>query len=667
MNIRINKIKLTNFKCFRDKPFDFNGNDVTISGRNGEGKTTIADAILFCLFGKNSQDQTKFDIKTHDEHGNIIPHLDHAVELELSVCDVDCCNTVTLKHSVKEKWTKKRGTTDEVFSGDTHEYYVNGDLYTANDYKKYIASLIDEQTFRILTNPSYFTSLKWQEQRDILTKMVGDIEPDESNEEFVAFEKQIAEANETFVSYKKHLSYKIKKIKDALDKIPVRLEEQDKALPEKQDWDGIEECIAKDEAEMQKVEDEILSIKSGYFISDSKRLQIAETLSGLYSKKRGIERNAEDAYNEARQKKEREINEYASKFSSALNDQRMMEQTIIADERLIERAKETDYEAELQKLRDQWPSSKFTVNPDLAFCPTCGQHIPHDQYMEKVDEMRNNFNLAREAKIKELNEKAARIKKEQAEAAEELKSLEKKLSDDKAKLIEIKESINDIHSQKNKVEKVDLPDVESVLQNDKDYQTILADIKAAESDTKPSPVSEKDEERLKELNEAKALYKDKVEAQKAVLSVKPQYDKILSIIADIKKEQKDLITQLSELEKKEDLARRYEDHQNEILEEKINEHFKLSRWKMFRTVVNGGDSYNEPYCECYDLNGTAYHDGLNQAARLNIGLDICNTMSRIYNTSAPVIIDQAESTLCIIQTIGQQIRLKVSDTNLKIE
>lgn len=667
MNIRINQIKLTNFKCFRDQSFDLNGSDVTISGRNGAGKTTIADAILFCLFGKNSQDQTKFDIKTHDEHGNIIPHLDHAVELELSVCDVDCCNTVTLKHSVKEKWTKKRGTTDEVFSGDTHEYYVNGDLYTANDYKKYIASLVDEQTFRILTNPSYFTSLKWQEQRDILTKMVGDIEPNESNEEFVAFEKQIAEANETFVSYKKHLSYKIKKIKDALDKIPVRLEEQNKAMPEKLDWDGISVSLSTDEDNLKKVEDEILSIKMGYTLPASQRSEITETLNTLYKKKREIETKAYDSYNEARQKKEREINEYASKFSSALNDQRMMEQTIIADGRLIERAKETDYEAELQKLRDQWPSSKFTVNPDIAFCPTCGQHIPHDQYMEKVDEMRRNFNLAREAKIKELNEKAARIKKEQAEAAEELKSLEKKLSDDKAKLVEIKESINDIHSQKNKVEKVEIPDVESVLQNDKDYQIILADIKFNEDARKPAAVSEKDEERLKELEAQAGQCKERLEFYKFQLAIKRQYDKIQAIVEDINREQKDLITQLSELEKKEDLARRYEDHQNEILEEKINEHFKLTRWKMFRTVVNGGDSYNEPYCECYDQSGTAYHDGLNQAARLNIGLDICNTMSRIYNTSAPVIIDQAESTLCIIQTTGQQIRLKVSDTNLKIE
>ena len=85
MKIRIEKLELTNFKCFRSQTFKFNQDIVTIQGRNGVGKTTIFDAILFCLFGKNSQDQTKFDIKTHDENGNVIPHLDHSVELTLNV------------------------------------------------------------------------------------------------------------------------------------------------------------------------------------------------------------------------------------------------------------------------------------------------------------------------------------------------------------------------------------------------------------------------------------------------------------------------------------------------------------------------------------------------------------------------------------------------------
>jgi hypothetical protein len=86
---------------------------------------------------------------------------------------------------------------------------------------------------------------------------------------------------------------------------------------------------------------------------------------------------------------------------------------------------------------------------------------------------------------------------------------------------------------------------------------------------------------------------------------------------------------------------------------------------MFRTVNNGGDPFDEPYCECY-VNGVAYHDGLNQAARLNAGLDIINALSAHYNVSAPIVLDNSESTINIISTIGQQIRLQVADTDFQL-
>ena len=75
MKIIIKSLTLTNFKCFRSKEITFNDDVTTIKGRNGVGKTTIADAILWCLFGKNSQGQADFDLKTHDENGKPIPNL----------------------------------------------------------------------------------------------------------------------------------------------------------------------------------------------------------------------------------------------------------------------------------------------------------------------------------------------------------------------------------------------------------------------------------------------------------------------------------------------------------------------------------------------------------------------------------------------------------------
>jgi hypothetical protein len=139
----------------------------------------------------------------------------------------------------------------------------------------------------------------------------------------------------------------------------------------------------------------------------------------------------------------------------------------------------------------------------------------------------------------------------------------------------------------------------------------------------------------------------------------------MSLINEIEVEHKSLITQLSELEKKEDIAAAYQSRQNAILEERINDKFSLVKWKMFKTVNNGGDSFEEPYCECL-VNGIPYGGGLNQAARLNAGLDVIACLCKHFDVSAPIVVDNAESNLNILPTTSQQIRLEVADTDLQL-
>lgn len=664
MNIRIKQLTMQNFKCFRDKEITFDSDITTIRGRNGEGKTTIADAILWCLFGKNTQGQSDFDLKTHGEDGKPIPHLDHSVEMELSADD----SIVTLKRTLKETWVKKRGSDEQVFKNNTTEYLVNGDVLTAADYKKYIASLVSEEVFKAITNPNYFPSLKWQDQRVFLTRMVGNVEPEviANTEDLKALIQYLENSNDDIVAYRKHLSYQIKGIKDKLEKIPVRLEEQNKALPEKMDWDSVSNLIEQKRKELELIENSILTIKQGNG-SNVKRAEINHRIGEITTAIDDIKQNAFSQQGTYIAEKSAKVSQASLKFNEALNNQRLMDQTIEADKRMIERCEDSikDFEKELQRLRDEWPTQKFEISKEASYCPTCGQPLPADVFEEKVETMRLQFNQQKESKKQELSNRAAKIKQSKVDAENELKSTKDKLVSDEEALEKIKEDINLLFAEKAKLEKEPVKTADEILAENEKYVELSKQLSELKTSLESVTDSDNNIEELVKLEAKKMQYEAEVNNYQTQLASKAQYERILSLIDGINDEEKDLVKQLSELERKEDVARQYESRQNTILEERINQHFKLVKWKMFKTTNNGGDPFDEPWCECF-VDGVAYHDGLNQAARLNAGLDIIRTLCKFHNATAPIVIDNSESNLNILETESQQIRLHVFDSELNL-
>ena len=59
MVIKILRLKMLNFKGVRgERTIEFNDTVTLILGANRTGKTTIADAVQWVLFGKNSEGET---------------------------------------------------------------------------------------------------------------------------------------------------------------------------------------------------------------------------------------------------------------------------------------------------------------------------------------------------------------------------------------------------------------------------------------------------------------------------------------------------------------------------------------------------------------------------------------------------------------------------------
>src|SRR5690625_1253859 len=185
MVIKLIELRLRNFKGIRDFVLKADGESVSVFGDNATGKTTLFDSFVWQLFDKDSQNKSNFDIKTLDEHNNVIHGLEHEVEGVFDIND----RRVTLKKVYTEKWTKKRGSVEQEFTGHTTDYYIDGVPTKKKEYTDFIANLVDEDVFKLLTSPTYFNEqLHWEKRRETLLQVCGDV----SDEDVIASSTALA-------------------------------------------------------------------------------------------------------------------------------------------------------------------------------------------------------------------------------------------------------------------------------------------------------------------------------------------------------------------------------------------------------------------------------------------------------------------------------------------
>ena len=179
--VKIRRIALANFKGLRNVAVDFGDTATTISGHNGTGKTTIADAFAWLLWGKDSEgnSDTKFGIKTTDANGDFIPDLEHEVIGNFDITDTETgeVTNVELRRVYVEEWRTPKGETERVLKGHRTDFFYNGvPLKTKTEYDAKVAAIIPEGLFKVLTDPYYFLTLHWKAQRELLLQIAGNID-----------------------------------------------------------------------------------------------------------------------------------------------------------------------------------------------------------------------------------------------------------------------------------------------------------------------------------------------------------------------------------------------------------------------------------------------------------------------------------------------------------
>jgi len=260
-NIVIKKISLINFKGLRNKEINFDKN-TNIFGDNGTGKTTIFDAFIWILSGKDSTGRKDFQIKPLDKDNVVIPKIEHEVSAILIVDGEE----VSIRRILKENWVKKRGSLESEFSGNVTDYYWNEVPMQQKEFQTKVSQIIDEAVFKMITNPLAFNQMKWQDRRNALIQIVGEVSNSElalGNSEYENLIAQLTNGK-TLEDYRKQIVASIKKAKEDLKAIPTRVDEISRSKPEDFDFLNLSVDLKNKQFDLVKVDEEIADLNKAF-------------------------------------------------------------------------------------------------------------------------------------------------------------------------------------------------------------------------------------------------------------------------------------------------------------------------------------------------------------------------------------------------------------------
>lgn len=655
MKIKLLKMHIQNFKGCKDREITF-GDRTSIKGANATGKTTVFDAFTWLLFGKDSLGNAKFDIRPLDADGNMINNLEISVEASIRVNDEE----YALKKTQKQVWRKKRGTDTTEFQGNVNEFEINGYPKSEKEFKAFIAGIVDENIFNLVTNPNAFNALPWKEQREILMKFVGVMSDAEialtygDKYSLLIPELKIASTDDILKKYTKS--------KNALNKqmteIPARIDELSKQIVSV-DVGALEVQKAAKQAELKRVED---SLSGG----DNARQKINDLNGQIMDEKlriSGIQNDANAELDEKRRSARKLVNDADDKVTRT-------EREILDAEYLKSDYIKARDRAESDKTRyaEEWKEWKKKTFPEFVplddyveplpltdkdlTCPTCGQALPEDvrkqriadhekicaksksDYEDRCEEHRMDYDTKKimfsEQRKKAMDEITVKGQK----AADNVRAYQKQIDEQEKEISALKLRLEcekaDLSKAKKDLESI--PEIADISDTD-ECKEIFGNIHSLESEI--AELS-KDTSGRTELEAKKAVLQDEISDIEAQIKAADN-TKVKERIAELEEEQKSIGQKIAEQEQMIDLTESFIRAKMNMISEKINEKFggKVT-FKLFETQINNGIKET---CEC-QWNGKS---DMSNGEKIVAGLYIIKALSELYSVSCPVFVDNSEA------------------------
>jgi DNA repair exonuclease SbcCD ATPase subunit len=594
LKVKLSKLIIKSFKGIDSFTLEIGGESCVITGENGTGKTSIADAFYWLLTGSNLDQKSQF---------NVIRFGDEKAEVRADIFFGS--RLVGIKKIYRPVYK------NEIMTGFITDHFLDDVPVSQKEFRTELTPLLN---LRLMSDVHYFMTLSVAKRRELIFEMADTITDDRIIDEYEHLKpvKGIF-GRRDYTSCKKMLKAKRKEFEEDVNTLPVEIQALEKSKPK----------IGKQtEKQLRKKLDalagKIADIKHGG--DKIKRVALLE------AEKTGLEADI----------KKQMHPEYEKLFCRSTEIKKIIgsHNEILKIETSNLKAKQQslfDHKDQIKNLSRRWKEEKIVKFKPSSKCYACNQELPPDQITKQIDE----WNKERAESFRQIDRQGKKLRST-------IENLEEILPKKMETIENIKEEIEGLEDELIKIEK-------NIKQLDEQFITAVKDkSKAIREQIKNLKEQEQETDTIK--------LEDKHSALENELLAIIQAQKTDKNIAKLQEKLSEQARNLEQIDKELWLIEEFNRKKAEHIENMISGKFKITSWKLFELSLNGSlKDICEPYFEKVPFSD------LNTGARINIGLDICNTFAEFYNIQCPIFIDNSESITNWIPAPAQIINLKAME------
>ncbi len=628
--MNITYILIENFMGIKHFEHSPNGKSFSIHGKNESGKTTFGSAIYCLLFGKNIEFKEKFQIQPIDPKTNeYIPDITTRLKIGFD-------NGLLLGKEISQKWTKKRGKTKKVLTGMKTVFTIGEDEVKATKFKEACKTIVeDEEAFKILTNPYYFSSvIPWKERKKTALSFADNVVfpmPEDVEEILQGDDIDLVRAR-----LQKKLKENVKE---------NTFETQIKTLQKQDDGQHVPDekiNIVDMENSLQILRDKQTALLNGEEVQSlrNERFELEGQLEKIANDKKVVVEDLETKQERLMVIYEKSVSDLAKREKEllAINENRRVNRENAERDIATNDIEGKQVNEKLSELREEYKT--MVANTDLS-CYACGTKLTKKQ--------------VEESQVKAANEINARGK----EYTEKLNNLN--ILNGQLKTI-VNMSQHDSTVVPKPVKSDQLLEIEnklSELSENKDERIYPLETKIVEINAKIKTIQDNSEEIRKKIdNDISELEKEKTSA----IQINTKIDfraNMAKEIKELKKKEKKFDAEAEKIEGDIETLADFNKNKTLVVSDTIPNNFGGIKFRMFRAKFSGDD---EECCEVLGDNGVDF-SGCSHSQQIKLGSRIINELSekRYNGLKLPLVVDYAGEITEMPQTDGLQVIRLVVD------